>query len=274
MEKMKFIKISFIVCILLLCIIFIQTKLNAVEINQLIDIPTAAVVRKGNYQIDTRLFTNGGVLLRGEIGLAERFNLGISYGGVKIISEENPEWNPNVAIDAKYRLSDGGVGYPAIGVGYDGQGYGLYNKKDERYRNKSKGLYMVLSHEYKPVGEMHVGTNYSFEDKDDKSGNVFLGINRWIGPEIMAMADYDLGLNDDDKQGKTKNNYTYKTYGSGKGYLNAGIRWYFAPELVLEFNVLNITRNGKKELDDDKVSRIIKISYTNYFDFSGGSHGK
>ncbi|MBI4651004.1 hypothetical protein HY745_06935 [Candidatus Desantisbacteria bacterium] len=260
---MKDINEKFIVFAVILAILVLPHVLTASEENQLIDIPTAAIVRKGNYQITTRLYKDGGLLVRGNIGLMQRFNLGISYGGTRIIDQEDPELNPSPSVDIKYRLSDGGVGLPAIAVGYDQQGLGAsikdINVKDpvyKRYRNKSKGFYLVTTLEFKSLGglEAHGGANYSFEDRDDKTGSAFFGINKKIGPEIIMMADYDLALNDD---------ATY-SYGNGKGYLNAGLRWYFAPELALEFDMLNLTENGKNQ-GSDKINRIIKICYTNYF---------
>ncbi|MBI5417906.1 hypothetical protein HZA55_08185 [Candidatus Poribacteria bacterium] len=258
---------------LFLFIIIAQKGICAGEVTELIDIPTSAVIGKGNYQITNRLFTNGGVMVRGKIGLAPRFNFGITYAGAKIISEDNPDWNPNVAMDFKYRLSDGGEGMPSISVGYDGQGYGPFykdapsfkkadpadrdTKSKDRYRYKSKGFFLVFSNEFKNIGgiEIHGGANYSFEAKDDKSGDMFFGLNKKIGPEIMVMVDYDLALNDDDKD---------YSYGSGKGYLNSGVRWYFAPELSIEFDMLNLTENGKI-VGGDRISRMVKINYTSYF---------
>ena len=40
------------------------------------------------------------------------------------------------------------------------------------------------------------------------------------------------------------------TFGKGKGYLNAGLRWSIAKNLLFEFNFNNITRNTKAEYTD------------------------
>ncbi len=258
---MKFLKIKLLLSIFF--VLLLSNVIIAAENQNLIDIPTAAIVSKGNYQIHTRLYGGGGVLVQGQIGLMQRFNLGISYGAAEIIGQEDPVWNPSPAINIKYRLQDEQPNFPAIAIGYDAQGYGpsfkdanYIEKEYKRYRNKSKGFYLVMSKELKSIGGLglHGGTNYSFEDKDDKSGNMFFGINTNVGSEVMLLADYDLALNDDNEN----------SYGNGRGYLNAGIRGYFAPELYLEFDMLNLTENGKNA-GSKKINRVIKICYTNFF---------
>ena len=63
----------------------------------------------------------------------------------------------------------------------------------------------------------------------------------------------------------TGQNYEYElneiSFGKGKGYLNAGIRWAVSPNLMMEINLNDINQNT----DAEYTNREIKIMYSESF---------
>ena len=100
---------------------------------------------------------------------------------------------------------------------------------------------------------LHGGVNYSLERKDgDKDLNIFVGLDKTINSELALVAEYDFAINDDNRH----------SFGSGNGYLNAGIKWIFAGRLELNFIVKNLLKNRDYS---PQISREIKITYVEIF---------
>ena len=227
-----------------------------VEIQELIDQPTAGTLEKGEYGFDLRLFPYGGVLTSLRAGLFNRFMIGISYGGNYLIARSDPEWNELPGVLVKYRVFEE-TDLPALSIGFDSQGYGPWLKDAERYETKAKGLFLVASKNFSLgwLGTMglHGGINYnSFEDEDDQDLNGFCGIDKSINEQISLVAEYNMGL--DDNSGKA--------LGGERGYMNAGLRWVFAEQLGIEFNFKDIFENRKNL---SSVSRELRITYVEKF---------
>lgn len=230
--------------------------LKEVEIQELIDVPTAGSLEKGEYGFDLRLFPYGGALAGLRAGLFERFMIGISYGGNYLIARQDPEWNELPGILVKYRLFEE-TDLPAVSIGFDSQGYSPWLEGAERYETKAKGIFLAASKNFSLdwLGTMglHAGINYnSFEDDDDRDLNGFLGVDKSVNEQISLLAEYSLGL--DDNNGEA--------LGGDKGYLNAGLRWIFAEQLGIEFNFKDILVNRK---EFSSVSRELRITYVEKF---------
>jgi hypothetical protein len=227
-----------------------------IQPRKLIDCPTAGLLPRGSFDFDIKIYPGGGVINTIDIGLMNRFMLGISYGGGKLISEEKPDWNPRIEFAAKLRLLNESYLMPAFVLGYDGQGIGLYNDSLERYQYKSKGFYGVISKNYLvfdyPVG-FHFGANYSLENEDkDKNISLFVGTDVRVNESVGAILEYDLGTNDDNG----------KALGEGKGYLNLGLQWIFSDRLSLELDFRNIFQNTE---DVSQIGRELRIIYVEFF---------
>jgi len=238
-------------------------------INQLIDNPTAGILQKGDFSFDMNLYAEGGVLLAFGVGLLDRLNMGASFGGVGIISDRTPDWNGRPELALKYRLFDETVSWPALALGYSGQGKGRWldkdfngdGEKDNRYEVKAKGFYAVAGKNYL-VGNMglmglHLGANVNPMENDDDAGlNLWLGVDKAINDEISAVVEYDFAW-DDIKTGVSKN----------KGFLNLGARWTFAERLSLEVDFRDVLTN-RKDLAGrpiDSVARELRITYMESF---------
>jgi len=221
---------------------------------RLIDMPTAGMLERASYSIDMRMFTDGGLLSSVAVGISDRFMLGMSYGGVNIIGQGTVDWNPEPGILARARLIDENYRMPAVVVGFESQGYGPYNTEFERYETKSRGVFLVASKNYAVMNNLgfHGGINYSLENKDnDKQLNVFIGADVTFNEEFHGFVEFDFANND---------NKIGTRFGSGRGYLNAGLQWIFAEQLFLQFNVKNLMENGP-----NKVRREFRIGYFEYF---------
>ncbi|MBU1650930.1 YjbH domain-containing protein, partial [bacterium] len=236
----------FLILILPLISSFAQTPAQRVEIQSLIDQPTAGSLEKGEYGFDVRFFPQGGTLVGLQAGMFSRFMIGVSYGGVNIIGNGQPEWNELPGVLVKYRVFEESD-FPALSIGFDSQGYGMYYDFADRYEFKAKGLFAVISKNYS-MGYLgflgiHGGVNYNtFENDDDRNVTGFMGLDKSINDQISVLAEYSLGF-DDDAAG---------ALGRDRGYLNAGVRWVFAGQLGVEFNFKDILENRK---DINAISR-------------------
>ncbi len=221
----------------------------------IIDCPTAGSLDRGSYLVGIQAYEDGGILANIMVGLTDRFLLGISYGGTNLIGTGPVDWNPMVGVNVRYRLFEEQLLVPAISLGFDNQGRGVYIDSLKRYIDKSKGLYAVASKSFRFLGSMalHGGINYSFEGRqEDKDANLFFGIEKSINSEISLHAEYNLGL-DDNEDG---------SLGYGKGYLNAGLKWAFQGRLFIDFLWKDILKNNTY---NQNSSREIRISYVEYF---------
>lgn len=244
-------------------------NMKTLPVNRLIDNPTAGILQKGSFDFDMNLYAEGGVLIAFGVGLLDRLNMGASFGGTQIISDQQPNWNGRPELALKYRLFDETVTWPALVLGYSGQGHGRWldrdldgdGEKENRYEIKAKGFYGVAGKNYL-VGNMgllgmHLGANINPMENDDDAGlNVWFGADKAVNDEISAVAEYDFAW-DDIRTGLSKN----------KGFLNLGARWTFAERLSLEVDFRDVLTN-RKDLGGrpiDSVSREIRITYMESF---------
>lgn len=247
--------------------------LRELPVNRLIDNPTAGILARGSFDFEMTLYADGGVLVGFDVGLLERLNMGASFGGTNIVSDQDPDWNGRPELSLKYRAVDETVAWPAIAVGYSGQGHGRWLKgvpvdranpageKTDRYEVKAKGFYAVAGKNFTVGGfglmGLHLGANVNPVENDDDQGlNLWLGVDKQINDELSAVAEYDLGM-DDVRTGVSKD----------KGFLNLGVRWTFAERLSLEVDFKDILKNREDVLGRpvDSVSREIKITYIESF---------
>jgi len=230
-------------------------NIEALKSISIIDCPTAATMERGSFMGILQAYGEGGLLGYLEVGLTNRMMFGISYGGKNIIGSGAIDWNPVVGVNVRYRVIDEALAFPAIAIGYDGQGHGAYLDSLKRYVEKSKGLYVTASKSFTFLGPwaVHGGINYSFERADnDKDLNGFIGLEKSLNDELSIFAEYDLGMNDN----------TGRSIGDGKGYLNAAVKWTFQKKLQIDFLWKNILKNNSMIKGS---SREIRISYIEYF---------
>jgi len=255
----------------------------------LVSIPTSGTLPKGSFTIETLLTKNGGMVPKLLVGLNDNFSIGMSFGVQKFIGENRPERNKETPeVQVKYRIFEETRSTPAFLVGLDTQGYGPYIanatyktgliddpgtdeneaegiKEINRYEQKAWGIYVVLSKNWNLLGNLgfHIGLNKNtFEINDNDSDlNLFFGIDKELNRSFSLLLEYNAAINDG-------NEYTYVddqtinniTVGKGLGFLNAGLRWNIAENLLIEINLKDINLNR-----DDFANREIKIMYSQRF---------
>jgi hypothetical protein len=211
-------------------------------------------------------------VVRGEIGILDYLTVGMSYGGVDVLGNATPTMNPRPGFQAKFRITNGGPVMPALALGYDDQGHGRYYDFDpyierttgekvnyDRYQFKAKGFYLALSQEIEVLGAlgMHAGISYNVvEDVDDKGVDGYAGLEKSLGPHLMLLGTYDIGLNDNAPE----------SLGMGRGYLDAGVRWRVTETFNLEFWATNVLENQTDKLGDEGgYSRVLYLNYIGSF---------
>lgn len=222
-----------------------------IEPRQVIDAPTAGLLKRGSFGMDVDFFQEGGVGIALSAGALERLNFGLSFGGTQILGHEKVTMQKLPGINIKYRFIDESVMMPAIAIGFDTQGKESYIDSTERFTIKSRGLFVAASKNYKLFGNLslHGGINRSMESKDgDKDLDVFVGAEKSFGPDISFLCEYDFGFNDNGPA----------SLGQGRGYLNTGARWSFGNGFTLGFDLKNLVKNQERVTVGN---RLIKIEY-------------
>ena len=244
---------------LILLVILSTGILFSYELCTLINSPTAGILQKGEASIIADLYKNNGLIIGTKVGLFPRFMFGVSYGGEQIVGNKNPILHERVEFNAKFRILDEAVTYPAAAFGYDSQGHGTFYESAKRYDIKSKGFYLVASKNFQILGNLglHLGSNLSLENKDaDNNLDFFAGIDKTLGDVIELLADYDLALNDNE-------NYFDSTLqenlnGLKKGYLNAALAVHFTDYLSLKISFYDLLKN---RLDTEGCDRTLTLNY-------------
>ena len=242
--------------VLLLAVLCVLTATSVeaqqdLEPRQLVESPTAGLLPGGSVGVDFRFYEGDGILGHLLVGLFGRGMAGISFGGRDLLGADAVSLNPRVEFSARVRVMEEGYKMPGIAVGYASQGYGTYDEELKRYTKKSKGVYVVASKNFMGFAGhtgIHVGANRSFEDDDgDDTVTGYVGVDVGLGRYAMLLVEYDLGLNDN----------ADNSLGSGKGFLNAGIRVATSGRFAVEFDLKNIFRNGMREPHPDRELRVV-----------------
>jgi hypothetical protein len=224
------------------------------EPTMLIDKPTAGLLKRGNYSVFANFYRQGGVLMGISAGVFEPFSFGISYGGEHIIGSDQIVMYPLPGVNVKLRILRESQVMPAIAVGFDSQGRDSYIENDSlsRFTIKSPGFYAALSKNFSFLGNLsfHGGVTYATEKNDpDKGVDLYLGLEKSIGPDISVLAEYDFAFND---------NYLVRE----RGYLNIGVKAGIGGGFHLGFELKDILQNQENV---NFGNRTISIDFVNAF---------
>ncbi|MBD3347549.1 MAG: hypothetical protein GF401_21035 [Chitinivibrionales bacterium] len=261
----------------LCCIGFLTLPSSAQEMLQprrLIDAHTAGVLPKAYFDFETRIFSSGDSTIHGaglyvgiSVGITDRLNIGLGYGGDGLIGRGKARANPYPGAHIKYRLIEENYVFPALAVGYDHQGYGgiEYDDNYNGYVYKSQGFFAALSKNYLLFSKVQLGfhgaINYSLEEIPVvKWPNGFIGMDMGINEELYIAVEYDMALHYKDPGSDTY-------YHPLKGYFNAGLRWAFSPSFYIEFDAKDIFEHKVNNTTDEKIgwSRELKLVYVTQF---------
>jgi len=216
--------------------------LSAGEVVDLVDTPTPEIVEQGGYNVNFRFYSvqdqdgnsNGGLLAGLFFGVLEHMNLGVYLDTINIIGNEDIKLRrPRLFV--KFRIFKGSLRLPAIGAGYDDQGYGDYG--DKKYEQREKGFFIVFCKEsFFPGLEVSTGLNgYDFEKFRVRG---FIGLFSKLGDSLVPMLEFD-------------------NLGGGKeNRINMGIRYFITENLNVEIDGKDIA---------DNFDRIFRIGYMSAF---------
>jgi len=212
-----------------------------VQPRHLIDLPTAWPMPRAGFDLKVRAFGGGGALVALSVGVSNEFMFGASYGGNHILGEDSLIWNRAPGILLRYKMIEESFALPAISIGFESQGYGPFiGGPKSRYTNKSRGFYAVGSKSYDFFEHLdfHGGVNYSLERTEDGTSpiNFFMGGALAFNQDFELLAEYDFAVND------TKDK---EEFGSGNGYLNAGLRLNIKKVVYIELFLKNLTKNRR-----------------------------
>ena len=221
------------------------------EYRYLIDMPSAGILQKGFAGVTTEILPSGVLIVTIEAGVFENISFGISYGGSNLIGSGKVDWYKLPAVNFRFRVLNESVLLPAITLGFDSQGKGLYDDDNKRYRIKSPGFFGAVSKNFEFLGylSLHGSVNYSLEKDDgDNFVNLKVGAEKTLGSSFSLIAEYDLGFNDNSN-----------VYGGEKGYLNLGIRFSPGAGFTAGFDLRDLLSN--KTDSKNAADRSLKIEF-------------
>lgn len=211
-----------------------------------VDQPYPSPPGHGLFDVELRFGPDGGILCYFNVGVWDRFGLGLSYGASNLIGYGDPEFYEQPGVQIRALAIEEDMVYPSLFFGFDNQGYGDYTG---RYDIRSKGLYFEVS---KSLGFANIvivpglGLNYCFES--DNGLDLFSGFMAQFGRSGALLVDYSLNLNDPTDQ--------------NKGYLNVGLRLLFYGEMFFEFSLRDLLSNN---IADQQFNRCIKMGFEQRF---------
>ena len=222
--------------------VLIQTNLFAVNTTELIDTPTYSILDYGSYEMQFRIFNNGGVTPKISFGIFKALNLGVSWELSNIVGVGNTV----VAVPAlqiKVNLYEGSAKLPGFAIGYDGQGY-FYNDSDAEFLQKGRGIYAVAGKELLLPGlNFNIGINVN-DFKEVRLLGFVNGFYSIIDESLLAMLEYD---------------------NIGKGAdarLNLGFKLWATENFAIDFILRNILTGDEERLC---CERILRLSYQSRF---------
>jgi len=249
---------SSLVLIAAACIVISHAaRAQILEDVSVVSSPTASVLPHGGYLFQGSLGSGSSIMLALKIGFFDRFLLGASYGFQEFIGRGDVKANDRPGFEARLRVIEESEPGPALVVGVNTQGEGIYLEDAGRYERKSKGVYAVLSKNYRLIDDfsIHAGINYSFENRDEAGVNAFGGFVLEVIRGFGVLLDYDAALDDND--GEVATHLT-----RGRGYLDGGLRFDYRDNL--RFKILFKDLLGAYA-PESGVDRSIEVFYLNSF---------
>jgi hypothetical protein len=204
----------------------------------IIDTPTTGMLDYGSFDLNFRLFSDGGVLTRLNFGVFKIVNLGVGWELSRVIGSDNITVGPP-ALYLKIRPFSGTLTLPAFAIGYDGQGY-FYDRDRKEFLQKERGIFAAVGKEiFIPGLELNIGANINDYSTNTVYGFANLSLN--IEDQFMLLAEYD--------------NVNYLP----DARVNLGLRFAVTKDLTIDLAGRDIGAAGRK------AERIVRINYLGKF---------
>jgi hypothetical protein len=221
-----------------------------------VDTPTAGILGHLEYHIQGRVGPESSFLVAVRLGLFHRVQVGVSFGLQRVFERDDVSANDHLGVQARLRVLDEFV-TPAVAVGYNSQGAGVYDEAYERYERKSPGFYGVLSKNWRLLVtelSLHGGVNYTLETNDgDDELNAFGAAEWMVIAGLSLIVDANAALNDNSRDGR---------FGGDGGYVDGAIRLNYGESLSLMVIFRDLSGNFEQ---DRQVSREFELAFLGSF---------
>jgi hypothetical protein len=217
-----------------------------------IDSPTAGILGHREYHVRGRVGPQSSFLVAARLGLFHRIQVGVSFGVQHVFERDDVTANDHIGLQVRLRVLDEFI-TPAVAVGFDSQGTGVYDGALERYERKSPGFYGVLSKNWRVLLtdlSLHGGVNYSLETTDGDDELSAFGAAEWILIGGLSLVlDVNAALNDNTKDGR---------FGGDGGYLDGAVRLNYGESISLMLIFRDLSGNFET---DREVSREFEFAF-------------
>lgn len=208
------------------------------ETQKIVDMPTAGMITKGNYSVNTNIFTPGGIALDFSAGLFKNFSMGVAFSGTGIIGRDDMSFQKIPGFNFKFRFIDEQKSVPAIAFGFNSQGRGAWMQGAERFETMSPGFFLAASKNFVwSLGDVaaHFGINYSVEPSSANKA-----VNFYIGAEQSIASNFAINMEFNFNQDEKKNDVL-----SARGTLNTSFRYSITKGVTLELELRDLLQNRK-----------------------------
>lgn len=224
--------------LVLLAVLAIGSPLFAAEPTYVIDTPTTGMLDYGAYNLNFRLFSDGGILTRLDFGVFKVVNLGFGWEVSKVIGADNVVVGPPT-LSLRIRPFSGDMTLPAVVIGYDGQG-SFYDRDNSEFLQKERGIFLAFGREIIFPGlNVTAGVNMNDFKKSDVFG--FLNVDAEVNDKFAFLAEYD------------SINYLPDSR------LSLGVRFFVTRDLNVDLAARDIGAAGRT------AERIIRVAYVGKF---------
>jgi hypothetical protein len=218
---------------------------------QMVDLPTAQTIPRASYTAGARIGPHGSFVGGFRIGITDYLFAGVSYGAGNVIGTGEPDWEDRVEFDFKVRLADEAESILGLAIGFDSRGYGD-QRGDGTFEKASPGIFAVASKTL-PFSEHwmgHAGVSRTLE-RERARPSLFAGVSGRFSQEFSVLTEYQVSVGEDGDEASSE-----------AGYLNAGLRWFLAGRVQIDFMFRNLMGSeGSAELS----SRSIGITFYDSF---------
>ncbi|MEW6481469.1 MAG: hypothetical protein AB1397_00420 [bacterium] len=222
-----------------LCAFLLASLVYSID---LVNIPNAETLKKGDLSLSFRIYDNGGVVMNSGLGLSNNVFVGVPLDMQNVIGDEKIETSLPLLLFLKIKATSGGEKIPSISLGYNDP-YGYKKRWEEKRIKGLKGLYLVAT---KPVILFSLEHSLSFgflvdvEDYEKGGLSLFSGTELALGPKFTLLTEIE-GI-PIDKGSENK----------GAGF-NLGAKFLLAQNLSFSLCAIDLLGGNP--------SRIVKIGY-------------
>jgi len=208
---------------------------------EMVEAPTAYTLLHGGYDFTARMYENGGLFFRANIGFKDVFMAGFSANATHVVGSGDIQvQTPRLALKAK--VLDQKSSPVALALGWDDRGYGT-EIAGRFFPGLQKGFYAVTSHEFPELGFIQVHGGMSAVKFDNFDASQDLGLFGGTSFSFFTGLVFNLELD------KVLTNY-----------------WQFNANFIFNFdNPLRIGLDLRDINRGDLFSRIVRVQYISFF---------